>query len=177
MNVSLPISDIRRCSNQSEFLESVHSVFDDVDAAVARKSPLCVNRGLCCRFSQYGHRLYVTSTELAYFLSGFSEDLRAPVSDGYCPYQVQGRCTARQHRPLGCRVYFCDPASQNWQPDLTETALKKLQTIGKAHNLPYVYLEWTEGLRAMGGELVPDDSGLPTVAAPWVKIDTPSRRT
>ena len=28
-----------------------------------------------------------------------------------CPWQdSRGHCTAREARPLGCRVYYCDPA-------------------------------------------------------------------
>ena len=41
-----------------------------------------------------------------------------PLDDGEtCPWQDErGRCTAREARPLGCRVYFCDPAYEGAAP-------------------------------------------------------------
>ena len=35
-----------------------------------------------------------------------------PVTADFCPFQKDNLCTAREPRPLGCRVYFCDPAYQ-----------------------------------------------------------------
>src|SRR5688572_16070154 len=37
-----------------------------------------------------------------------------------CPYQVDGLCTARNARPLGCRLYFCDENAQSWQNEVYE---------------------------------------------------------
>src|SRR5690606_10959533 len=110
---------------------------------------------LCCRFESYGHRLYVTTVELAYFLANLTEPLKAPPDRGFCPYQVEGRCTARAARPAGCRIYFCDPAAQGWQPELTEAVLAELARVGERFELPYAYGEWTEALRELGGQIVP----------------------
>jgi len=177
MNLSLPVAEIRRCASDPEFISAVAGVFAETDAIIADHSPVCTNRSLCCHFDAYDHRLYVTSTELAYFLSGFSDDLLSPENDGYCPYQVGGRCTARQHRPLGCRVFFCDPDSQSWQPGLTESMLIRLRAIGKAHDLPEVYADWTASLRELGGRIqLPDDSAQPA-AAVSLSIDTPATRS
>lgn len=177
MNVSLPIAEIRRCASDPEFVSAVADVFAETDAIIAAHSPVCTNRGLCCHFDAYDHRLYVTSTELAYFLSGFSDDLTAPENDGYCPYQVGGRCTAREHRPLGCRVFFCDPNSQSWQPGLTESMLVRLRAIGRAHDLPDAYADWTASLRALGGQMVHQAGPQTHTAGVSLSIDTPSMRS
>jgi len=172
MRVALPVADIGRAARDTDLIHAVAATYDEVDARIARKAPVCVNRGWCCRFGAFGHRLYVTSTELAYFLSGFSDDLRAGSDDGYCPYQVAGRCHARQHRPLGCRIFFCDVMSQGWQSPLTERTLGRLRTIGDVAGLPYVYIDWTEALRAMGGVVTPDEADPPVAGGLVVSIDT-----
>ncbi|MFO0973202.1 MAG: hypothetical protein U1A27_07175 [Phycisphaerae bacterium] len=125
-----------------------------VDAEVAGHRPVCVNRGACCRFDEYGHRLYVTAVELAYFVARQSvHGLRAVAADDGCPYQQAGACTARDHRPLGCRVFFCDPATRDWQGPLYERQLAALRQIGDEYDMPYRYVEWRAALRsAMPGD-------------------------
>ena len=51
-----------------------------------------------------------------------------PLDDGAtCPWQDgAGRCTARGARPLGCRVYFCDPSYEGQAEPLTEEFLGRL---------------------------------------------------
>src|SRR5262245_16386360 len=88
--------------------------YRQVDSVVAAHRPICWNRGACCKFGAFGHRLLVTDLELSYFAHGRGHDLRVVTTDA-CPYQVDGMCTAREHRPLGCRIYFCDESAQQWQ--------------------------------------------------------------
>lgn len=177
MKLPLPIAEIQRCASDRNFVRAVAEVFAETDAIIADHSPVCTNRGLCCHFEAYDHRLFVTSTELAYFLSGFSVNLFAPENDAYCPYQIGGRCTAREHRPLGCRVFFCDPDSQSWQPGLTESMLIRLRAIGEAHDLPDVYADWTDSLRELGGQIRPRDESTPPAVGVSVSIDTHSARS
>ncbi len=119
--------------------------YESVDAAVAQRTPVCTNRGLCCNFQAYGHRLYVTAVELAYFVRQVGA-MRPPGTTGACPYQVGGLCTAREGRPLGCRIYYCDPTAQHWQNDEYERQLGRLKAIGEVHGVPYAYVEWLSAL-------------------------------
>ena len=64
-------------------------------------------------------------------------------------------CTAREARPLGCRIYFCDENAQAWQNDVYEKYHARLRAVHEEFGLPYRYLEWREALR----ELVKDDAG------------------
>ncbi|MCK6456057.1 MAG: hypothetical protein L6Q92_05950 [Phycisphaerae bacterium] len=122
--------------------------YASVDRAIESRGAVCINRGSCCRFREFGHSLYVTEVERRYFLKRQSVDgLRSVVSDEACPYQVGGACTARAHRPLGCRVYFCDPTSRDWQGLQYETGLAELKAIGEAFGIPYRYREWLTALR------------------------------
>ncbi|MBL9032502.1 MAG: hypothetical protein JNM80_12455 [Phycisphaerae bacterium] len=61
---------------------------------------------------------------------------------GGCPFQVGLRCGIHAIRPLPCRVYFCDPAAQAWQHDLTERLLRQIRALHDQHDIPYVYAEW-----------------------------------
>ena len=119
-----------------------------VDDEIASRSPLCRNRGLCCKFAEYGHRLYVTEPERTYFAHGLAGQWR-PVSPDQadCPYHIEGVCTARSHRPLGCRVFFCDEAAQDWQGPVYEQFLAELKQIGQSHDMPYAYREWLSALQ------------------------------
>lgn len=130
------------------FSREMVSFYDGVDRAIAGHSPRCTNRGECCKFGSFGHRLYVTDVELRYFAEGLGEQWIEPALDAdSCPHQQGGICTARQHRPLGCRVFFCDSEAQSWQNGLYEEKLAELKRIGEKHAVAYRYREWLSALR------------------------------
>jgi len=135
-------------STLDEFSRRMADFYTRVDAAVAKHNPTCWNRGVCCKFAAYGHRLYVTEPELRYFAFGLAADRRIPTTTAdACPYHTAGRCTARSHRPLGCRIFFCDESAQDWQGPEYERFLAELKAIGASFDLPYAYREWLSALR------------------------------
>ncbi len=129
-----------------ELAERMRAFYEEVDAEIAARGPTCWNRGDCCKFDAYDHNLFVTSVELTYFATGKQDDRRRPEDDGSCPYQIDGRCTAREHRPLGCRVFFCDPNAKNWQGPLYEARLKQFHQLGAELGVDYRYVEWLSAL-------------------------------
>lgn len=141
---------------EPDLAEMMGRFYADVDAEVAAHSPVCINRGACCKFKAFGHRLYVTDLELRYFVTGMAERWASPSGDGGCPFQRDGVCTARAHRPLGCRVYFCDPASRDWQGPLYERFLTRLKAMGDRLGIRYRYREW---LSALEGAIDPRGAG------------------
>ncbi|MCB9849086.1 MAG: hypothetical protein H6817_00105 [Phycisphaerales bacterium] len=153
MNIPLPIQAIERVRRDPEFVRAMDAYYAELDRAIADREPVCTNRGACCRFASYGHNLFVTAVELAYFLAKTPDPLLAPPDRSFCPYQQAGQCTARAGRPVGCRVYFCDRDAQDWQPGQTESALQELAKIGDRFDIPYVYVEWTDALRQAGGSI------------------------
>jgi hypothetical protein len=67
---------------------------------------------------------------------------------------MEGKCTAREGRPLGCRVYFCEEAGggggeNGWQNALYEKYHEKLQAAHERFGVPYRYMEWRVGLREL----------------------------
>ena len=106
----------------------VLEVYAAVDAAVAAANPRCDASGRCCRFTEYGHTLFLSEFE-AEILLETAPVYAKPVTRDFCPFQVEILCTARESRPLGCRIYFCDPAFQEQQHTITETAVAKLKLL------------------------------------------------
>lgn len=115
-------------------------LYADLDARIAQESPRCELSGRCCRFKEYDHTLCITSAEAAILIADAPEPVR-PLDDGEtCPWQDQaGRCQAREARPIGCRVYFCDPAYEGKAPDITEEYLRRVRAIASELDLPWGY--------------------------------------
>jgi Fe-S-cluster containining protein len=116
----------------------VLELYQEVDAAVAAAGPVCLASGRCCRFKDYGHTLFVSNLEADVLLAA-APAYEGPVSADYCPFQKDRLCTAREPRPLGCRVYFCDPAYQDTGQRLSEDFLKRLKELADANGLPWHY--------------------------------------
>lgn len=115
--------------NQSaELQRRVLEIYREADAEVAAAGPVCIASGRCCRFQEYGHTLFVSALE-AEFLLDQAPAYETPVSDAFCPFQKNNLCTAREPRPLGCRVYFCDPTYQQRAQDISEKYLRKLKDL------------------------------------------------
>lgn len=122
------------------FREPLLSLYRDLDAAIAELSPVCVLSGRCCRFQEYGHTLFVSEPEARLLLADAPSPLR-PLDDGAtCPWQDQaGRCGAREARPLGCRVYYCDPAYESAGARLAETFIGRLKDVVDQLDLAWNY--------------------------------------
>lgn len=121
--------DVRR-----EVLE----VYAAVDAAVAAAGPRCDASGRCCRFTEYGHTLFLSRFEAERLLEA-APPFVPPVSREACPFQVGNLCTARESRPLGCRIYFCDERYTDTGNRITEDAVGELKRIADAHGTGWRY--------------------------------------
>src|SRR4051812_934661 len=112
----------------AEQRERVMAIYAAADAAVAAAGPRCDASGRCCRFAEYGHTLFMSQLEADVLLAAVPP-FDGPVSADSCPFQVDNLCTAREPRPLGCRVYFCDPAYQDEGQRISETYLRQLKDL------------------------------------------------
>src|SRR5947209_2777496 len=116
-----------------ELRRRVLEIYREVDEAVQQAGPVCVASGRCCRFKEHGHVLFLSNLEAEVLLAeappvptkdvygGGSQEV--PVSPDFCPFQKDNLCTAREPRPLGCRIYFCDPSYQETGNAITEKYL------------------------------------------------------
>src|SRR5438067_1379881 len=121
-----------------ELRRQVLQLYDEVDQAVAAAGPVCVASGRCCRFKEYGHVLFLSNLEAEVLLAD-APPYEQPVASDFCPFQKQNLCTAREPRPLGCRVYYCDPNYQETGNRSTETYLARLKALAAEHGEPWHY--------------------------------------
>jgi Fe-S-cluster containining protein len=140
--------------DQNDCLDAVQEIYRQLDEKLSTSGGVCTQSGRCCRFEEYGHRLYVTTLEMLYFIQGMrregADKLNPDLSlldHSKCPYQINNRCSVRTYRPAGCRIYFCSGSSQEFQNELTETILGELKALHQKFDAPYYYGDWTQWLK------------------------------
>ena len=121
-----------------ELRRTVLAMYAEVDRAVAAAGPVCVASGRCCRFKEYGHSLFLSNLEAEILLEA-APPYAPPVSPDGCPFQKGNLCTAREPRPLGCRVYYCDPAYQETGGRISEEYLRRLKRLADEHGAGWRY--------------------------------------
>lgn len=117
----------------------VLALYEDVDHDVAAAGPVCIASGRCCRFKEYGHVLFLSNLEAEVLLHDAPPYDPQTVTPDFCPFQQGNLCTARGPRPLGCRVYYCDPNYQDACREITETYLHRLKELAHAQEVPWRY--------------------------------------
>lgn len=118
--------------------ESVLEIYRQADAEVQAARPVCLASGKCCHFHEYQHTLFLSNLEAAVLLK-HAPAYNKPTDPAFCPFQKENLCTAREPRPLGCRVYFCDPAYQDTMVTITERFTRKLKDLADDKHLPWHY--------------------------------------
>lgn len=137
----------------------LRGLLDEIDRAVVASGFACQRSGRCCKFESFGHRLYMTGLEIAWFrtLAGdppatatdAGDGMSLPVLDAKrdgCPYQVNGACGVHPNRPFACRVFFCQEGSDAWQSERYEAFQQEIKRLHEELGLPYRYMEWRQGL-------------------------------
>ena len=118
--------------------QQIMKLYEDVDREVAAAGPVCIASGRCCRFKEYGHTLFLSNLEASVLLAD-APAYEAPVTADFCPFQRDNLCTARDPRPLGCRVYYCDPTYQTRAGEITEKYLARLKTLADQSGIDWRY--------------------------------------
>jgi Fe-S-cluster containining protein len=121
-----------------ELRRRVLELYREADREVAAAGPVCVASGRCCRFKEYGHVLFLSNLEADVLLRG-APPYELPVTPDFCPFQRGNLCTAREPRPLGCRVYHCDPNYQEEGARISEAYLRRLKELAEAHGVAWRY--------------------------------------
>jgi Fe-S-cluster containining protein len=139
---------------------AIEALYAHIQDVIDLRRPICNTSGRCCRFEEFGHRLFVTTIELAVFadeVGARGEDRGASVAG--CQYQIDGLCSVHAIRPFGCRIFFCDATAAVWQAEQYERFHARIRKLHDDLNIPYFYVEWREGLRAAGLKANPVVSG------------------
>ena len=104
----------------------------------------CDARGICCNFAAHGHRLYVTTLEAAEMANACASPDAAQAQAGSCPFLRGKLCGVREHRAIGCRIYFCDSTYEEARNALYEKCLREVRAIEARHGIEHTYRQVTE---------------------------------
>jgi hypothetical protein len=126
---------------RSELWRDLEEIYADLDRELSVLKPVCRTSGRCCRFKEFGHQLWTTSVELDYLVEQEGPPPPASAEDGTCPYLRQGFCSVRDHRMLGCRIFFCDAAYAGAMGPLYEKYHARIKELHRRHGETYRYGE------------------------------------
>lgn len=152
---------VHDASCRPEIHAAVQDLYRCVQSQIDLRRPICQTSGRCCRFDEFGHRLYVTTAEMGTFLHELNsrevplaesrKDYLAAIKSLHvltsCPYQIDGLCSVHSIRPFGCRIFFCDATATDWQREQYEIFHAQIKQIHERFEIPYFYMEWRAALR------------------------------
>ena len=141
--------DVRRAAMRPEVVAAVRALYAAIEEEITLRRPVCVVSGRCCRFEEWGHRLYVTTLELATFAALGPTSAPADWAGRGCPFQAGKLCGVYDRRPMGCRLFFCDTTATQWQQECYERFHAQLKNLHSQFDVPYRYLEWRAALAAL----------------------------
>jgi Fe-S-cluster containining protein len=134
-----------------EAWSELEEIYADLDRELSDLRPVCQTSGRCCRFKAYGHQLWTTRLELDYLIGHQGPPVAAGAEAGTCPYMKNGLCSVRDHRMLGCRIYFCDAGYAGAMGPLYEKYHARIKDIHRRHDLEYEYAELLTSLQQRFG--------------------------
>lgn len=118
--------------------EGLLQIYEALDADVRAAGPVCDLSGRCCRFREYGHTLFISRSEAELLLeNGLPPG--AIIEEGSCPFQQGTLCTARESRPLGCRVFYCDPRFAGRGEELSEHYIARMKELHRSEGAGWEY--------------------------------------
>lgn len=125
--------------------EKIEDIYNWIEKELKSNNVSCESCGRCCDFVNYDHRLYVTSPELIYFKEKLGTKNIKSMTDGKCPYNIDGKCSVYQYRFAGCRIFNCK-SDRDLQSELSEQAIQKFKDLCSQFDIPYRYAELTAAL-------------------------------
>src|SRR6056297_263015 len=106
---------------------SLNELYDQIDTQVSSEWDShedCNSCGRCCDFPSFGHHLFVTTPEIVYFADRIGTVRLRKMSNGICPYNVNGKCTVYPYRFSGCRIFSCK-GGEDTQQELSEWSIRR----------------------------------------------------
>lgn len=123
-------------------IDAIGELYADLERELNVLNPACEASGRCCDFPNFDHTLFCTTVEAErlFHLHPF-EQAQGQRGGELCPYWVERRCTAREGRPLGCRVFYCDEAYQEAHSQrIYESYHQRLSKLIADAGLEYAYV-------------------------------------
>ena len=117
--------------------DALTALYREVDAELRRLGASCEACGRCCRFAEFGHRLWMTNLEAEYLRARHGR--REAAEPGACAYLDGASCSAREGRALACRTFHCG-LSAGVVEEITNRYFERLRELARAagRDLEYV---------------------------------------
>ena len=131
-------------------LDAVAEVYEWIDSQIAAHcgdGHRCDACGKCCDFESYDHRLFLTGPELVYFIAGLDGEKINKMTDGVCPYNVDGKCSVYEYRFAGCRIFNCK-GDIDFQSRLSEEVIARFKGICERFDIGYRYSDLASALNS-----------------------------
>ncbi len=127
--------------------KKVTEIYDWLETQIADSNKIsqCKACGECCDLEGFDHRLFITPPELMYLRENLGDENIRPMPTGRCPYNIEGKCTVYEYRFAACRIFYCS-GDEDFQSELSETALKKLKSLCAECQIPYRYSDLANAL-------------------------------
>ena len=132
-------------NDASLVVEKVEDIYNWLETQLRKRNTPCDACGKCCDFKNYDHRLYVTTPEMIYFKEKIAPKNIKPMTEGKCPYNIEGKCSIYNYRFAGCRIFNCK-ADPDTQSKLSENTLQKFKDLCDKSQTPYNYAELSKAL-------------------------------
>lgn len=128
--------------------EVLRGVYAELEKQLDQEERPCTSCGACCRFSEAGHRLYVSSLEAAWVLEAHKP--RGDLGQDVCPFLTsEHHCGVRERRMVGCRTYYRlhQRDLQLRSEDLCNEATGKIKSLCRERGWDFSYVDWMQCLR------------------------------
>jgi hypothetical protein len=113
------------------------ALYRELDAELADLQRGCRACGRCCDFSTHESVLYASRLEREVLTSGGRPP--KPLRPEVCPYLLDGKCSARELRTLGCRTHYCEAAAAERGRELYEKYRARVAEISREHGIEWDY--------------------------------------
>jgi Fe-S-cluster containining protein len=134
----LQIQNLEPDQKNKCFLE-LSEIYQKIDSDLSKLEQPCTGCGMCCDFKQAEHRLYISSLEFIYLIE--HNKLNDFKNNDICPYRINGKCSVREHRMIGCRTYFRLHTEKDREKSegIYEKYLKELKLLYQKYDIPWEY--------------------------------------
>ena len=125
-------------SQHSKSNTDIKEIYKELEAELANINPGCNACGTCCHFDEFGHVLYTSTIEIDYI----RKNVEIPDFDpdkNVCPFLVNYECSIRDHRALGCRVFFCNPNHKEILQEIYEKYYTMIKDLADDNDVEWHY--------------------------------------
>ncbi|GAX59255.1 hypothetical protein SCALIN_C01_0186 [Candidatus Scalindua japonica] len=124
----------------------INEIYKKLEAELASIDPGCVACGTCCSFDEFDHVLYASTIETDYI----RKNVEVPSFDpdkNICPFLINSQCSIREHRTLGCRVFFCNPDYKEKAQDIYNKYYTMIKDLADNNGVEWLYAPMLKQLK------------------------------